>query len=122
MSRATVRAAAKINLHLGVGAPRPDGFHPLETVYQAISLYDDVTVDLAASGVRLDGSEHVDLTSVPTDAANIAVRAVRAVAQAAGAAAAVGAVGAVDSIYGCLLTRHDSDVGPLWPEKAGIER
>ena len=40
----TVRAAAKINLHLGVGAPREDGFHPLDTVYQAISLYDDVTV------------------------------------------------------------------------------
>ena len=33
---------AKINLHLGVGAPRADGFHPLTTVYQAISLYDDL--------------------------------------------------------------------------------
>jgi 4-diphosphocytidyl-2-C-methyl-D-erythritol kinase len=40
----TVRAAAKINLLLGVGAPRPDGFHTLVTVYQAVSLYDDVTV------------------------------------------------------------------------------
>ncbi|QCX28526.1 4-(cytidine 5'-diphospho)-2-C-methyl-D-erythritol kinase [Nocardioides jishulii] len=39
----TVRAAAKINLHLGVGAPREDGFHPLDTVYQAVSLYDDLT-------------------------------------------------------------------------------
>lgn len=43
----TVRAAAKINLHLGVGAPREDGFHPLDTVYQAVSLYDDVTVTAA---------------------------------------------------------------------------
>ena len=34
----SVRAAAKINLHLGVGAVRDDGFHPLDTVYQAISL------------------------------------------------------------------------------------
>ncbi|WP_309136412.1 4-(cytidine 5'-diphospho)-2-C-methyl-D-erythritol kinase [Nocardioides campestrisoli] len=40
----TVRAAAKINLHLGVGAPREDGFHPLDTVYHAVSLYDDVSV------------------------------------------------------------------------------
>ena len=40
----TVRAAAKINLLLGVGAPRPDGFHTLVTVYQAVSLYDDLTV------------------------------------------------------------------------------
>ncbi len=43
-SSLTVRAAAKINLHLGVGAPREDGFHPLDTVYQAVSLYDDLTV------------------------------------------------------------------------------
>ena len=40
----SVRAAAKINLHLGVGAVREDGFHPLETVYQAIGLYDDVAM------------------------------------------------------------------------------
>ena len=43
----TVRAAAKINLLLGVGAPRPDGFHTLVTVYQAVSLYDDLTVTAA---------------------------------------------------------------------------
>ena len=45
----TVRAPAKINLHLGVGAPREDGMHPLLTVYQAIGLYDDVTVRDAES-------------------------------------------------------------------------
>ena len=39
-----VRAPAKINLHLGVGPVRADGYHPLATVYQAIGLYDDVTV------------------------------------------------------------------------------
>ncbi|NPC97400.1 4-(cytidine 5'-diphospho)-2-C-methyl-D-erythritol kinase [Nocardioides sp. zg-DK7169] len=44
MSERTVRAPAKINLHLGVGAPREDGFHPLVTVYQAVGLHDDVTV------------------------------------------------------------------------------
>ena len=37
----TVRAPAKINLHLGVGRPREDGFHPLDTVFQAVGLYDD---------------------------------------------------------------------------------
>ena len=40
----TVRAAAKFNLHLGVGPVRDDGFHPLATVYHAIGLYDAVTV------------------------------------------------------------------------------
>ena len=39
----TVRAAAKINLHLGVGPVRADGFHPLATAYQAISLFSTVT-------------------------------------------------------------------------------
>lgn len=72
----TVRAAAKINLHLGVGAPREDGFHPLDTVYQAISLYDDVTVsDAHADEVSVAGSPHVDLDGVPTDGTNIALRA-----------------------------------------------
>ena len=40
----TASAPAKINLHLGVGPVRPDGYHPLATVYQAIGLYDEVTV------------------------------------------------------------------------------
>ena len=52
-ARLTVRAPAKINLHLGVGAAREDGFHPLRTVYQAVGLYDDVTVDRRR---RLGGS------------------------------------------------------------------
>jgi 4-diphosphocytidyl-2-C-methyl-D-erythritol kinase len=32
MAELTVRAPAKINLHLGVGALREDGYHPLVTV------------------------------------------------------------------------------------------
>ena len=72
----TVRAAAKINLHLGVGAPREDGFHPLDTVYQAISLYDDVTVSHAEQdSISVRGAAQVDLRAVPTDGSNIALRA-----------------------------------------------
>ena len=37
-----VRAPAKLNLALKVGPPRQDGYHPLATVYQAVSLYDEV--------------------------------------------------------------------------------
>ncbi|TWG96760.1 4-diphosphocytidyl-2-C-methyl-D-erythritol kinase [Nocardioides sp. J9] len=74
-ARVTVRAPAKINLHLGVGSPRADGFHPLATVYQAVGLYDDVTVTEAP-----DWS--VGLTSpvdgVPLDDDNIAIRSGRA--------------------------------------------
>ena len=34
---------AKVNLHLSVGEVRKDGKHELVTVYQAVSLYDEVT-------------------------------------------------------------------------------
>jgi 4-diphosphocytidyl-2-C-methyl-D-erythritol kinase len=30
------RAPAKVNVHLGVGPLRPDGFHELQTVYLAV--------------------------------------------------------------------------------------
>lgn len=36
------RAPAKVNLSLHVGSPRPDGFHEIATVYQAVDLYDEV--------------------------------------------------------------------------------
>lgn len=72
----TVRAPAKINLHLGVGARRDDGFHPLETVYQAIGLYDDVTVSTSTEWiVEVESASGVDLTGVPTDESNLVVRA-----------------------------------------------
>lgn len=82
----TVRAAAKINLHLGVGAPREDGFHPLTTVYQAIGLCDDVTAtpEPADAGAELSvevrGSDWVDLSDVPADHRNLAHRAALALA------------------------------------------
>jgi 4-diphosphocytidyl-2-C-methyl-D-erythritol kinase len=78
-SAVTVRAAAKINLYLGVGRAREDGFHPLETVYQAIGLYDDVTVtDAPEWSVHTAADAGIDLAAVPDGDANIAVRAGRA--------------------------------------------
>lgn len=77
----TVRAPAKINLSLVVGPPRPDGFHPLDTVYQAISLYDDVTVTEAERwSVSVTPIGDVDVAEVPLDATNIALRAGRRLA------------------------------------------
>ncbi len=81
----TVRAAAKINLHLGVGRVRDDGFHPLDTVYQAISLYDDLTLVAADStDISVETTDYVDPAGVPLDASNIAVRALDAVRARAG--------------------------------------
>lgn len=75
----TVRAAAKINLHLGVGALDERGYHPLATVYQAIGLYEDVTVaDQPDWSVHLRGEATIDFDAIPVDEDNLALRAARA--------------------------------------------
>jgi 4-diphosphocytidyl-2-C-methyl-D-erythritol kinase len=78
----TVTAPAKVNLCRGVGARRPDGFHPLATVYQAIGLYDDVTVSEADDvSVQVRADARLSVADVPTDESNIAVRAARLLAR-----------------------------------------
>ena len=78
----TVRAAAKINLLLGVGAPRPDGFHTLVTVYQAVSLYDDITVDAADEvTVTTDVASYIDAAQLPGPGLNIIDRAAALLAE-----------------------------------------
>ncbi|MGG5258079.1 4-(cytidine 5'-diphospho)-2-C-methyl-D-erythritol kinase [Phycicoccus avicenniae] len=74
----TVRVPAKVNLELLVGPRREDGYHALSSVYQALSLYDDLTVGEADDwGVTVSGAL---ADGVPTDDDNIALRAARLVA------------------------------------------
>jgi 4-diphosphocytidyl-2-C-methyl-D-erythritol kinase len=81
----TVRVPAKVNLHLGVGPLRADGKHELHTIYQAVGLFDSVTVERRdGRGITVD-VEGEDFDDVPLDDDNLAVRAVRAVASVAGA-------------------------------------
>jgi len=49
-----VRAPAKINLALCVGGLRDDGYHELATVFQAVSLYDDVAATMADEDVSCE--------------------------------------------------------------------
>ncbi|HUD14622.1 MAG TPA: hypothetical protein VMQ56_13295 [Terracidiphilus sp.] len=66
-----VRSHAKINLGLYIGAPRPDGFHDLATVYQTLELFDVVTVTAhraPITSIRLTSND----TRVPTDSRNTA--------------------------------------------------
>jgi len=63
----SVRSFAKINLGLRIGAPRPDGFHQLLTVYQTIALHDVIRVTLTrGSGIEIRCAD----ARVPTDESN----------------------------------------------------
>jgi 4-diphosphocytidyl-2-C-methyl-D-erythritol kinase len=92
----TVRAPAKVNLHLGVGARRDDGYHSVVTVLQAVSLYDDVTATRAGDGsggslavtVTVSGEGAAagagDVAAVPKDTDNLAARAAALLADHSG--------------------------------------
>jgi 4-diphosphocytidyl-2-C-methyl-D-erythritol kinase len=78
----TARVPAKVNLELMVGPLRPEGFHHLATVFQAVGLHDDVSVEPAEDwGVTINGP-YADL--VPADGTNLAMRAARLLAGEAG--------------------------------------
>lgn len=71
----TVRVPAKVNLELNVGPVRADGYHSLSTIYQAVAIYDDVTVAIADDwGVAVTGPL---AAGVPADETNLALRAAR---------------------------------------------
>lgn len=82
MKTVTLRAYAKINLSLDVVGQREDGYHLLQSVFQGISLYDDVSVS------REDGNGGIkiqcNLPYIPTDERNIVHKVATAFFQACG--------------------------------------
>ena len=50
MAELTIRAHAKINLDLRLGARRPDGFHPIETLFVRTELADRLSVETTSDG------------------------------------------------------------------------
>ena len=127
-----VRVPAKINLHLGVGPLRPDGFHELNTVYHAISLFDELTAragDTLALTMEGEGTG-----SLALDESNLIIRAAKALAArarvpayarlhlrktiplagglAGGSADAAAALVACDLLWGTGLSRDElAEVG-----------
>ncbi len=83
MNRLTLRAPAKINLCLSVLGRRPDGYHDVDMVMQAVGLYDLVTVERTAEGL----SVFCSAPGVPEGGGNIAWRAGRVLLDRAGAGA-----------------------------------
>ena len=80
MNELILRTPAKINLCLNVLGKRPDGYHEVEMLMQAVDLCDEVTVRLAGSGITV----LCDSAAVPGGEGNIAWRAARDMRERAG--------------------------------------
>jgi len=126
----TVRVPAKVNLQLSVGPRESDGFHNLVTVFQAISIYDDITVTFAQakSGVSISISGD-QRHGVPADESNLAMKAIALMAKeydlvidahleikksipvaggmAGGSADAAAAIVAIDYLYSLGMSREE---------------
>src|ERR1700690_2463306 len=85
----TVRAPGKVNLFLAVGPLSDEGYHEVRTVLQAVSLYDELTVEAAQPGNVSLGIEGEGAKVLATDESNLAVRAARLLAAKAGISAGV---------------------------------
>ena len=126
----SVRVPAKVNLQLSVGPRESDGFHQLVTVFQAISIFDDVTIKIGEQGSGIDISISGDqIHGVPTDASNLVAKAVELIAKkfeididvsieikksipvaggmAGGSADAAAAIVAIDELFDLKMTREE---------------
>ncbi len=129
----TVVVPAKINLHLGVGPLRADGYHDLATVFHAIDLQDTVTASVSQSGttgvcIEVDGE---GAQYVPRDSSNLMAAAAQLLARhhersanvtlhvnkkipvaggmAGGSADAAGALIACDVLWNTRTSKSDLD-------------
>ena len=126
------RVPGKVNLQLSVGPLGDDGFHEVTTVFQAISLFDDVTVSEGKSGsgttISVTGQT---ANGVPADASNLAIRAAQlmmkefelspdleiklkkeipvAGGMAGGSADAAGVIVGLDSLYELGLSKDEME-------------
>jgi 4-diphosphocytidyl-2-C-methyl-D-erythritol kinase len=127
------RVPAKVNLQLAVGPLGNDGFHEVTTVFQAISLFDDVTVATAAenNGISIQVTGQTS-TGVPSDSSNLAVKAATlmikkydlpndlniklkkeipvAAGMAGGSADAAGVIVGLDSLFELGLSRDEMEI------------
>jgi len=130
-----VRVPAKVNLQLSVGPLRADGFHEVVSVFQAISIFDDVSVKYVEKGNEGRG---ITLTvsgatshGVPLDSSNLAYKAAQLMVEryratpdldihikkeipvaggmAGGSADAAGVIVAIDALCELNLSRDEME-------------
>src|SRR5437868_9957475 len=80
MREIRIPAFAKLNLRLDILGKRPDAYHELRTIFQTISLQDEVRLrDSKASGIclRIDGNDALSLEPVRKNLVYAAVDALR---------------------------------------------
>src|SRR5256885_6583472 len=89
MPEVRIPALAKINLRLEVIGKRADGYHELRTVFQTISLRDELRLKLARKpGIELQVSGNDSLSNEPVEK-NLVYRAIAALRQELGDRAGV---------------------------------
>lgn len=73
MDISTVTAPAKINLTLDILGKRTDGYHKIESIFQAVSLCDVLTFKKLSTGIKVT----TDHASLPVDERNLVYQAAR---------------------------------------------
>ena len=79
-----MRVPAKVNLTLNVGATDNGGYHALGTLFQAVSLFDDLVARPAEAGVFRVSFRGEGASGLPVDDTNLVVRAARLLAKTRG--------------------------------------
>ena len=74
----TVQVPAKVNLQLSVGPKEADGYHEVATVFQAISLFDNVKVAAADQFSIMVSGDYTN--GVPLDQSNLVYKAIELMA------------------------------------------
>lgn len=78
MTEMTIKNAAKINLALDVTGVLPNGYHSIESVFQTVGIYDEITISLTDSGISVSCDVPDKLSAsdkIPCDERNIAYKA-----------------------------------------------
>ena len=127
-SQVTVRVPGKINLQLSVGPLQRDGYHELATVFQSVSLFDEITVSEIDKGIEITTDSK---SNIPLDKENLAYKAAEimkkkfdietglaikikkeipiAGGMAGGSADAGGTIVAIDSLFSLGLKRDEME-------------